>query len=63
MRRVCILAILLCSCALMVPMSSLAFPEAVCPAHPYCASNDYCFADEECVKKVGQSCGICRPGA
>lgn len=59
MKRIGILALLLCSFALIAPMASLASPEAECPAYPYCAGNEQCFADETCVKKPGQSCGTC----
>jgi hypothetical protein len=59
MKRISVLALLLCSFALVAPMASQASPDAECPAYPYCAGNAQCNGDEVCRKKVGQTCGTC----
>jgi hypothetical protein len=59
MRRISVLALLLCSFALVAPMASQASPDAECPSYPSCADSRQCNADETCVKKAGQTCGTC----
>lgn len=60
MKRFCLLAVLLCAFALIVPLTdSLSASDAECPAYPSCADETNCNPGEECYKEKGQSCGIC----
>lgn len=59
MKRARLLALLLCTFALIVPLGKISASAAECPAYPYCADNSQCNPDETCVKKPGQGCGTC----
>jgi len=59
MKRVRVLAILLCTSALIVPLASISASDAECPSYPYCADSSYCNPDESCVKQAGHTCGTC----
>lgn len=60
MKRVRVLAILLCTFSVIAPLTGSASSDSECPAYPYCADSSYCQPDEDCVKKPGHGCGICQ---
>jgi hypothetical protein len=59
MKRVRVLAILLCASALVAPLASISASDAECAAYPSCAGSSSCGPDETCVKRTGQVCGVC----
>lgn len=60
MKRVRILAVLLCAFALVLPLTGgLSASDAECPAYPSCADDTNCRFSESCIKKPGHGCGTC----
>ncbi|MFP5284851.1 MAG: hypothetical protein ACLGI9_03860 [Thermoanaerobaculia bacterium] len=60
MKRVCVLAALVCAIALALPtLSTAVYPPPGCTAPGYCKTDADCGAGGFCYKSAGQLCGRC----